>query len=416
MNRFPGYGAILVSGLLLGACSHLIGLSDYEEVSGDDDAGEDGGGRGGSGGNGGTGNGGSGATTSGSDAGGNAGSDSAGKGGMAGKGGSSSTAGQGSSGEGGEAGEGGSGGSAGGGEGGQAGEGGAAGSPSGGTAGMGGSPCTEITSITYVTHELTVDPPYPDKMVFHYAPTPALGTAGDTIDFEFYSGGAYNGEATGSFNLAAGDDGNYETCARCVYAESDSGARRYFQESGTMIIDTASRHMSGAADFSIVDVTLVEVTIAPDLHSTPVPNGRCLHIANADIVVQPPAPEGWTCPDADYSDALCDCGCGIVDPVCETSYAGACDYCGGADACTADQDCIGINPADNAVCTGGPAWKDECYETWYGDGDCDCGCGSVDVDCVDALGASCLFCWCVNTDGSCAEGNGVNPKDNGVCL
>jgi hypothetical protein len=414
MTRLPRYGALLVSGLLLGACAQLIGLSDYESVSDDDDAGEDGGGKAGSSGKGGS-SGGAG------DAGGKAGSEAGGKGGSSGAGGSS--AGRSSGGEAGEGGEppvaGRGGGS---GEGGEGGEGGAGGSPSGGSAGVSGaagssgSNCTEITGITFVSNELTLDPPYPDKMVYHFAPQPSLGMPADMLDFEFYSGGDYNGEATGSFNLAAGDDGNYESCARCVYAQSDGGSREYFQASGTMIIDSASRHMAGAADFSITDVTLVEVDIASNLHSTPVPNGRCLHITTADVFVEPPVPDAWTCGDADYRDDLCDCGCGAVDVACDTSYGGSCEFCSAEGSCSGDEYCAGINVENNAICTGGPVWNAVCGPAWYADGECDCGCGSVDLDCGDALVGSCLYCWCgVDDAGSCEGANLVNATDNSQC-
>ena len=422
MNRLP-FGTLLVSGLLLGACAQLIGLSDYEETSGPDDAGEDGGGRSGNAGSAGragseSGTGGDGAT--------------GGSSGRAGGGGTSS----GSSGEAGEAGETGQAGRSQGGSGGRGGEAGEAGDPGragtsgeAGAAGDGGTggTCVPVT-LTYDSQAFTPDDPedpkYPDQMVYFYVPTPEVGAPasevsflpGDTVDFEFYSGAQYNGEDTGVFNLAAGDDGNYESCARCIYAESGGGAKRFFQASGTMRIDSASNQMAGAVDMTVTGVTLVEVTIDSQLRSTPVVDGECLYIENQDIVVQPPAPDGWTCSDESYYDGYCDCGCGILDPACASALAGVCDSCGIEGSCT-DLNCTGLNVENNAVCGGGPAWPLDCPTTFYGDASCDCGCGATDIDCTDATEASCDWCWCVLDDkGICDDTSGVDPANNTVCL
>ncbi len=66
----------------------------------------------------------------------------------------------------------------------------------------------------------------------------------DYIIIEMYSGyGAFSGGlATGSFDLASGDETNYATCGACVRLWSDvdtgagSGVDDYFQTAGTMTI------------------------------------------------------------------------------------------------------------------------------------------------------------------------------------
>lgn len=112
------------------------------------------------------------------------------------------------------------------------------------------------------------------------------GSLPDIISFEFYS------QATGTFNLAIGNDSNFATCTQCVLIYQDYQdvlgvqvpQKTFFQTGGTLIIDMNT--VPGVATdvgLSWSNVTLAEVTIDPDNNftSTLVPNGDCY---NTDIV------------------------------------------------------------------------------------------------------------------------------------
>jgi hypothetical protein len=60
-------------------------------------------------------------------------------------------------------------------------------------------------------------------------------------------------------------------------------------------------------------------------------------------------PEGWVCPENQFGDLACDCGCGALDEDCPSSSASVCDFCDSPGSCS--EACPGdINPEDNAVC------------------------------------------------------------------
>ena len=128
--------------------------------------------------------------------------------------------------------------------------------------------------------------------------------------------------------------------------------------------------------------------------------------------------KAWNCDMALYgSGGACDCGCGLLDPDCNSdSRASACDTCSEAGSCAepGTTECVGtIHAVNNAVCTPFPGWT--CDPTFYGSNDgCDCGCGVKDPDCSG--GNMCEFCTEV---GSCAEGetncDSIDPDDTGVC-
>jgi len=111
-----------------------------------------------------------------------------------------------------------------------------------------------------------------------------VGMAPDRISFEFYS------QATGTFNLAVGNDRNYATCNQCILILQDvSGSnpqKYFFQTAGLLTIDMNT--VPGvAADVALSwsDVTLAEVTIDPDnlFTSTLVPNGDCYTIVGDPV-------------------------------------------------------------------------------------------------------------------------------------
>jgi len=181
----------------------------------------------------------------------------------------------------------------------------------------------------------------------------------DTLQAEFYGplfGAGLDGDATGTFDLAAGMDNNYGTCSRCirVFEDSDTG-RMFFQQSGTLVIDPASTQLDGTINATLTNVTMIEVTIAPMTYtSTPVPNGACVHVASATIAVAPPVvPAAWTCNPSYYADELCDCGCGVVDLDCADALVGSCESCGTTGSCgVSGTGCLAsINPTNNAICT-----------------------------------------------------------------
>ncbi len=438
MNKLPRIGTLVVFGGLLAACSQLIGLDkfDDEEQASAGESGDAGtGGKAGTGGSSGAGGsvagsanptggqGGSGARAGGG--GGGKGGSTGGDAGMAGaEGGTGALGGDGGTGGGATGGAGGTGGTGGtgGATGGSAGQGGTAGS--GGVSGSGGlagcSDTIEITTTGDVTASLSGS--YA-SYIYNVSPqlTPCSGCQGPLPDYlwvDFYTGGEYTGEQTGTFELGIGEEENYASCSRCVwlgveFAAPDSEAY-FFAKSGAMVVDATSFQITGHPNVTLSDVTLEEVTI--DFNSglsTPVNGGRCLHLAAATVYVPPDPPAEWVCPDYAYVDAYCDCGCGALDPACASTLIGACDSCPSA-GCAADSECHEVDLDDNARCTGPQAWT--CTPVYYGDYGCDCGCGIVDIDCASAAVAECQYC---GDDDSCAPGvvdcSLINPTDNSQC-
>jgi hypothetical protein len=126
------------------------------------------------------------------------------------------------------------------------------------------------------------------------------------------------------------------------------------------------------------------------------------------------APYAWRCEERYYNDGqLCNCGCGVVDPDCESADIEACDVCDFNGSCS-KQDCPGtIDPTSNAFCEQPEAPPDWTCSPWrYGDGYyCDCGCGVPDLDCITNEASECQTCC----DGqSCPRG--LNPDDVTECL
>ena len=82
---------------------------------------------------------------------------------------------------------------------------------------------------------------------------------------------------------------NYRTCEYCtdVSIAAGQGQRDFFQQSGTLTVDSSSDIYLGRLNATLTDVKLVEVTYDDDLNTTPVPNGVCLHVASATVDVSP---------------------------------------------------------------------------------------------------------------------------------
>ena len=228
----------------------------------------------------------------------------------------------------------------------------AASSGAGGSGGASG--CTELTAAAFTRQQA-------DGTVSLYVSSvlPNLDAAeADGLNLELYGPGAgvgLDGGNTGSFDLSSGIDDNYSTCARCfrLHADPTTTHRQFFQQSGTLVIDATSDQLNGTIHATITDLTLIEVTIGsyPYL-STPVPNGACLHIAEATIdLVRPGPPAGWTCNPSYFADDYCDCGCGVTDPDCASSFISVCEYCDDAGSCSGATCPGSIDPTNNAVCT-----------------------------------------------------------------
>ena len=428
MTRLTRIGPLVAASVLLGACAQLIGLNQFDSTDGA--AGETGasGGKGGKGGSGG--DAGSAVATGGSS---NASGNGGTAGGLSGAGGNSATGGKGGSDNGGMAGEAGSGGTGGkGGKGGTSGTsggkggtgGGTGGSSSGGDAGGAGVPgCSETIEIT--THGAPTPDLQSSYTSYEYNVDPQIDTAAsDYLWVDFYVGGEYDGDLTGqTFVLGTGGDENYASCSRCVWFGVDVGdsgfATTYFYaKSGELQISSTSLQMSGYPDVHLTDVLLTEVTLNSDTHvSHEIVGGRCLHLASADLVIAGNVPDGWTCSDATYLDSYCDCGCGVPDPGCTSTLAGACDYCVESGSC-GEASCVNIKLDDNSQCVAANSQGWSCHGNYYGDGFCDCGCGIVDYDCPSSAGSDCEFCDDPNSctaafTGTCAD---VDPNDNSQCL
>ncbi len=223
---------------------------------------------------------------------------------------------------------------------------------SSGTGGTG--PCTEITLGALSVN--TADGTEADYVA------PSMPDMGDPTDadmghVEFYGPDVdptLNGDATGTFDLSMGGDSNYSTCSRCVLLAVDPSTpgKIFFQQSGSLEIDTGSDQLNGVFTGTLTNATLIEVTIDSNNNftSTPVPGGACVHIASATLSVASNVPPGWTCDPSYYGDGSCDCGCGVADPDCADATVGSCDFCDDTGSCSTDA-CPGtINPTNNVGC------------------------------------------------------------------
>ncbi|MBN2529391.1 MAG: hypothetical protein JXR76_23590 [Deltaproteobacteria bacterium] len=126
------------------------------------------------------------------------------------------------------------------------------------------------------------------------------------------------------------------------------------------------------------------------------------------------APLGWLCPDKDFGNSKCDCGCGALDEDCYSLSATVCenDWC-------EDDEFPGY--LDNSQCI--PFGQDDalpdgwiCGSYWYGDGDyCDCGCGALDADCTNSSVNSCQDELCYDKEDPDAIVSYPGYNDNWNC-
>jgi hypothetical protein len=207
-------------------------------------------------------------------------------------------------------------------------------------------PCTTITGLFDVIEDTSYLPAF-----LNINATTFENLGGgllDVVGLDIYS------SEVGTFALGTGLDGNVDTCERCVYLYEDTGnGKFYFATGGTLTFDPDSLQMEGYPKGTLRNVILREAIMDAAFHSTIVPAGSCIAIANADALVNatppPPTPPEWVCAAAWYSDGTCDCGCGALDPTCTSSNADACDYCfcdGDNGSCTGSS----VSPTQNYSC------------------------------------------------------------------
>ncbi|MBV1859820.1 MAG: hypothetical protein KUG77_15520, partial [Nannocystaceae bacterium] len=203
--------------------------------------------------------------------------------------------------------------------------------------------------------EVSIDGPFVQNGAAYVASsfTP-LGDADieDVLRVEFYDFVDGPLPEDGVDLASAGLNDNYVSCDECFRALEDGGitvpsVRGYFQSQGTL---TASEPVAaGTASLTFAGVRLIEVTVADDFTSTPVEDGACIDIVDGTYLALPPT---WTCDPVAFGDgAVCDCGCGVVDPDCADATAASCDACNGAGSCAeAAMDCSPVADDDNSIC------------------------------------------------------------------
>lgn len=173
--------------------------------------------------------------------------------------------------------------------------------------------------------------------------TPDLGDGGTTQYYSLQFYGGIEPDLASTFDLSAGNQADYATCALCVLVVSlnadGSLAHVYYQDGGSMTLTedpTATGHMIGTA----TDVSVEEVMIdSSTFHSTPVPGGACFLLGNMTLD-HDKVPNAYTCDHATYGDGTtCDCVCG------------------------GDPDCANVNAPTNG-CTAGTqsCFNDACYD------------------------------------------------------
>jgi hypothetical protein len=168
----------------------------------------------------------------------------------------------------------------------------------------------------------------------------------------------------------------------------------------------------GVVDIDCEDATDASCDFCPQAGCTPFNCEGTLVPDNNAVCIAPP--DSWTCPDRLYNTGgQCDCGCGFMDPDCESAELAACDKCNGEGSCSG-QACPGLIDEEDITSCIRPTAPDDwtCYPYLYGDGyGCDCGCGVQDADCRSTAISQCDRCSC---GGNCP--GLVDPEDTTECL
>ncbi len=148
----------------------------------------------------------------------------------------------------------------------------------------------------------------------------------------------YDVQYVGTFPLGEGPEENFGTCARCVVAYTGADwAHGFFADEGAL--ESRVDPFTQELDVALRDVRLIEVTFEGEtITSVPVPGGRCLRLAAADVAQVFPS-AGWRCPAEQFRDGTtCNCNCGAWDPDCDEPsrpLAG----CMADDVCTFTAEC-----------------------------------------------------------------------------
>lgn len=185
---------------------------------------------------------------------------------------------------------------------------------------------------------------------------PVPGDLGDGLtleyQFEFYSG--IEASLSGTFDLHAGNQANYSSCAVCVraFGRGSNGMvmKQYFQSAGSLTLTEdpfTNQHMIA----SITGLQLEEVTVnSQTFVSTPVAGGACANFAD-HMVDHDRVPNAWTCAHADWDTGVnCNCMCGTPDPDC-TINAAPVMGCTTGQACAKDM-CV-TAPTNDTCATAG---------------------------------------------------------------
>ncbi|HOW50963.1 MAG TPA: hypothetical protein PLV42_02840 [bacterium] len=140
--------------------------------------------------------------------------------------------------------------------------------------------CIDCTAITIADIVPNID--YPS--LYQGVVVEELGdTFDDLFQIEFYGE-----QVPGTYDLTGT---NYYDCSQCVVVTQDGVddpaalPKVFFQESGSLVLDAAilvDGEMGAESKGHLDGVRLVEVTIASDYTSTPVPGGSCLAITEAE--------------------------------------------------------------------------------------------------------------------------------------
>lgn len=150
---------------------------------------------------------------------------------------------------------------------------------------------------------------------------------------------------SGVFDLGSLED--IEGLSITLFDPHDDGVALYGPTKGTLTIQGSA----GGEDvlFSFDNLRLEELDNGTlDV----VPDGQCLAFYNFDLDGYTRIPVGWTCSAFAYSDDVCDCGCGVVDPDCETSSVKSCESCDDPGSCSQSKAMCGdISLKNNATCT-----------------------------------------------------------------
>lgn len=175
--------------------------------------------------------------------------------------------------------------------------------------------------------------------------------------FEFYSD--IEPSLSGTFDLAAGNQANYQTCAICVRGFEYSGqnvVKSFFQSAGTISLSMdplTAKHFTA----SVTGLRFEEVTIdqTGTFHSTPVAGGACADVADNSID-HDQVPNDWTCsPRSDFAAGTgCNCNCGVYDPDCDNAAAAITGCPNSYDSCSGDGSCVTLAPA-NETCVAATA-------------------------------------------------------------